>query len=173
MRKAPFHQYRREAQVIAALQRKELPRRPEPGDSDSDEIDDEIWGLMMSCWNFVPGSRPTCEEIQDWFSAHLGIEVDCSKAPGEAEDSTAFWESVRAESKVEVDLERVYQILQRVSFDSTSPNTTIIKVAIPRFKTRLQPEKHHNPVIYILPSILHSDGSSNLSPTPSVVAIDI
>lgn len=71
---------------------------------------------MMKCWNDIPQDRPTCEEIQGWFQARPMIQ-GTRVEPERARDNTAFWEAVKAESDIEIDFERVREVLQGVSHD--------------------------------------------------------
>ncbi|KAF9439536.1 hypothetical protein P691DRAFT_769491 [Macrolepiota fuliginosa MF-IS2] len=54
--------------VISALVRGEIPLRPEPNHSDWDEIGDEMWALMESCWSFTPEDRLSLQDIYNRFS---------------------------------------------------------------------------------------------------------
>lgn len=113
-RKVPFYQYGWEAQVIAALQRFELPRRR---GADCDEIDEQMWSLMEDCWNYIPHKRPTLEELRDRISSlsePRDIQSETMEGWGNA---PAFRKTVTTQSKFEIDLEQVYQVLRRVSHD--------------------------------------------------------
>ncbi|KAJ3560252.1 hypothetical protein NP233_g10964 [Leucocoprinus birnbaumii] len=82
-RKAPYHQYKIDVQVVAALGRKEPPKRPSPIDHDGidededdwdeleldedwDVIDDQGWNLIVKCCASEPEDRvkiPTIREL--------------------------------------------------------------------------------------------------------------
>ncbi|KAF8608176.1 hypothetical protein BDV93DRAFT_504675 [Ceratobasidium sp. AG-I] len=57
---------RNERGVVLAVLRKELPPRPDfkllLGDA---ELGDHLWLLLMRCWAYEPGERPTALEIKD------------------------------------------------------------------------------------------------------------
>lgn len=129
-RRAPFHQYNRDAQVIAALQRRELPKRPEQEGNESDEIDDRMWNLMMDCWDHTPQRRPELEEIHKRVIYHWGSQdTRSNRAERSESDAPAFRKAVRTESEVDIDLERVYQALRRVS-DVAEPDGQELTLAL-------------------------------------------
>lgn len=112
-RREPFYQYRQGPQVIAALIRgTEVPMRP--GSDDRDHIDDRMWDIMMSCWEYMPEQRPTCKELQRLFQ-NFGLQDDRSQISVRAKDNHTFWKMMAAKSVKEVDYQRAYRILTHVS----------------------------------------------------------
>ncbi|KAJ8095395.1 hypothetical protein PM082_023165 [Marasmius tenuissimus] len=69
----PFHQLNDGAVVMAVLVEQRDPSRPEG-------LEDDIWELMTSCWNFEPSLRPTAadilEQIRDLSSKVRGGITD-------------------------------------------------------------------------------------------------
>ncbi|KXN89682.1 Mitogen-activated protein kinase kinase kinase 5 [Leucoagaricus sp. SymC.cos] len=80
-RKPPFYQYQLEVQIIAALTRKEVPKRPGFSDEDDaekdefdwdddikqdyDAIDDQAWSLVVKCCAPEPEDRPDIARIRE------------------------------------------------------------------------------------------------------------
>ncbi|KAJ3558591.1 hypothetical protein NP233_g11479 [Leucocoprinus birnbaumii] len=78
-RKSPYYQYTRDFQVVAALSRRELVKRPSPVevndedennwdlevDDDWDPIDDQAWILITKCCAPEPGDRLKIPAIQE------------------------------------------------------------------------------------------------------------
>ncbi|KXN89688.1 Testis-specific serine/threonine-protein kinase 5 [Leucoagaricus sp. SymC.cos] len=81
-RKSPYYQYKLEIQIVAALTRKELLKRPGSSDDDNDEekdefdwdddikqdwdaIDDQAWALIMKCCSPEPGDRPDIARVRE------------------------------------------------------------------------------------------------------------
>ncbi|KXN81902.1 Mitogen-activated protein kinase kinase kinase YODA [Leucoagaricus sp. SymC.cos] len=80
-RKPPYHQYKSEVQIIAALTRKEMPKRPgsiDDNDAEKDEygwdddieedydaIDDQMWSLIVKCCASEPEARPDIANVQE------------------------------------------------------------------------------------------------------------
>ncbi|KXN91157.1 Serine/threonine-protein kinase sepA [Leucoagaricus sp. SymC.cos] len=62
----PYFQYLQISQVVAALQNRIIPKRPDG--KEAEPIRDEIWELMAECWNFNSDKRPTCQQILRQFS---------------------------------------------------------------------------------------------------------
>ncbi|KAF9454229.1 kinase-like protein, partial [Macrolepiota fuliginosa MF-IS2] len=95
-----FYQYERDFKVLRALAKREIPIRPEP--SDDNHIDDRMWDLLTTCWDYQPDRRPNCEEIQRRI-ADLGYPDDRPAGPAQyLNDSVA---------DTNVDYERVREIL--------------------------------------------------------------
>lgn len=108
----PFYHYKWDAQVIAALQRRDVPRRPEGVDTDA--IDDQMWSLMMECWQYTPQDRPTLERIRDSISSFSEPRKYSPEAVKGENSALTFRKAIMTKSGVKVDFERVYQILGRV-----------------------------------------------------------
>ncbi|KXN82813.1 Serine/threonine-protein kinase HT1 [Leucoagaricus sp. SymC.cos] len=80
-RKPPYYQYKSEVQIIAALTRKEMPKRPgsiDDNDAEKDEygwdddieedydaIDDQMWSLIVKCCASEPEARPDIASVQE------------------------------------------------------------------------------------------------------------
>ncbi|KXN85809.1 Tyrosine-protein kinase CSK [Leucoagaricus sp. SymC.cos] len=80
-RKPPYYQYKSEVQIIAALTRKEMPKRPGSiGDNDAekdeygwdddieedyDAIDDQMWSLIVKCCAPELEARPDIASVQE------------------------------------------------------------------------------------------------------------
>ncbi|KAK1215509.1 Rho guanine nucleotide exchange factor [Marasmius sp. AFHP31] len=77
--RAPFYELGEGAVIVAVLLDQKHPSRPEDL-----EVDDEIWGLMTSCWNSDPTLRPTAADalarIQRLWSTQGG-SGDIQDAP--------------------------------------------------------------------------------------------
>lgn len=109
----PFYTYEKEPRLILKLQKGDaFPERPEPNSPDA--IDDELWALMMSCWNYNPGLRPTCHGVRDGLTK-LGICRSGDATEAGVGSNYAFWEAVREQSNIEVDYDAVEKILLGVS----------------------------------------------------------
>ncbi|KXN85811.1 Dual specificity protein kinase pyk3 [Leucoagaricus sp. SymC.cos] len=80
-RKPPYYQYKSEVQIIAALTRMEMPKRPgstDDNDAEKDEygwdddieedydaIDDQMWSLIVKCCASEPEARPDIVNVQE------------------------------------------------------------------------------------------------------------
>ncbi|KXN81687.1 RGS domain-containing serine/threonine-protein kinase A [Leucoagaricus sp. SymC.cos] len=63
--KRPYHGLRQPFQVVGALVRGEIPRRPKRGEGTHEGYKtDEIWNMMEKCWFKDPKSRPKSDEIR-------------------------------------------------------------------------------------------------------------
>ncbi len=112
--KMPFYQYK-DAQVVRALMKEEIPLRPnrEPGTFTSEELNDDVWNLLVRCWNFVPQDRPSCRAIRDAIRA-LGAQDDDRPDTMADMGASVFWRAMREKSKERLDYERVQEVLLRV-----------------------------------------------------------
>jgi serine/threonine protein kinase len=63
-RQPPYHQYTRASEIRSALSRGEALKRPSATDDNIDEINDQLWDLIMGCCKPHPGDRLTLLEIQ-------------------------------------------------------------------------------------------------------------
>jgi hypothetical protein len=78
-RKLPYYEYQLDAQVLAALFRGQLPKRPGPTKNDTDEdddwdeidekdwddLDDSMWGWITMCLVSKPEDRPSASRVQE------------------------------------------------------------------------------------------------------------
>jgi hypothetical protein len=63
-RKPPYYQYTAAKEILSALSRGEIPKCPSATDHDIDEINDQLWNLIMGCCVLEPGERLTLLDIQ-------------------------------------------------------------------------------------------------------------
>ncbi|KXN89008.1 Ribosomal protein S6 kinase alpha-5 [Leucoagaricus sp. SymC.cos] len=120
-RKAPYHEYKSEVQIMAALSRKEPPTRPgttddmeekddwdDDFDQDWDTIDDQAWSLVMKCCNPEPENRPNMTTVKE-LVVDLKIWDDRPVAktiPGA--------EILKLRSDSKIDLVRVEELLDQL-----------------------------------------------------------
>ncbi|KAF9449503.1 kinase-like protein [Macrolepiota fuliginosa MF-IS2] len=107
-RRPPFYQCRADVHVMRALDNKEIPLRPGPGHEDWDEIGDEMWALMETCWSYAPEARPTLQDISNRFS-----RLDIPDDRPEVQDGPGS--GLAQEDPIELDFDRVENILLNVS----------------------------------------------------------
>lgn len=60
----PYNQLPRDSAVIAELGAYRLPERPRDEESVSRGLTDQMWTLMLHCWNWSPEARPTMTEVK-------------------------------------------------------------------------------------------------------------
>ncbi|KZT69071.1 kinase-like protein [Daedalea quercina L-15889] len=58
-RHEPWAEKRRDAHIITAMSKGQIPDRPR----NLLELTDDIWGLMVECWNRSPNARPTMAAV--------------------------------------------------------------------------------------------------------------
>lgn len=104
--KLPFYQYKYDFQVVAALQRHELPIRPDQEDG----FAECIWDYVLLCWTIEPGGRPTCSKIRCTLE-RLGFGRRSSDQ--REVDSVRFRAAVK-QSKLYIDYKRVSELLIQV-----------------------------------------------------------
>lgn len=56
--KVPYAEYRRDMGIYGALARKQPPARPSELTGSSAQ-GDQMWGLLLRCWNHNPMARPS------------------------------------------------------------------------------------------------------------------
>lgn len=110
--------------MVLALLRKELPSPPTP--SDSGEITDDLWGVLLMCWNFIPEERPDTSELRELLTPPE-IRDDRLEAAQSVEASAAF--QLQRESSEVIDYVQMEEILLRVSVKLRAPSP--IKLFIP------------------------------------------
>ncbi|KXN91155.1 putative serine/threonine-protein kinase drkB [Leucoagaricus sp. SymC.cos] len=118
-RRLPYFQYGLVIQVMSAIKRKELPIRPKQTQKTEDTISDEIWRLLLLCWNFNPQERPTCRQVLEIFRK---LDHKYQEAAESAEMRIAAEE--RLKTRVHLDFNQVRKFLNDVSaqlsvFEST------------------------------------------------------
>ena len=97
-------------EVVHAIQRREIPQRPDGKDPGSGFIEDGLWKLLENCWNFVPEGRPDCREVLDEFQV---LYPQCGPVTGETEEMKIS-DTVRSKSSVYVDIDQVLYLLREV-----------------------------------------------------------
>lgn len=107
----------RERQVIyAMLIQHKLPGRPE-GDDRSGSV---AWRVITYCWNFDPAQRPTCEQVDGYFTSLLESEGELSRVSTQNSDKAGkprrlqFWEDLKMKSGLAIDVSRIYSLLLTV-----------------------------------------------------------
>ncbi|KAJ3573607.1 hypothetical protein NP233_g2323 [Leucocoprinus birnbaumii] len=103
-RKVPYHRRQTNPAVIAGLLLEELPSRPGLDDHDSDPIGDDMWALMLKCWSFNSGERPTCQEVLEALGA--------SQSDTYQVEDNLMHAFQRARNSADVDYERAHKLLQ-------------------------------------------------------------
>jgi serine/threonine protein kinase len=119
-RKLPYYEYKLEAQVVAALARRQLPKRPSASNNDDDtdsedldefdepdEIDDPTWSLITHCCARKPEDRPNASRIQE-----LIVDLKMWDNRSEAKDTNDTLLSLR--SNPDVDLNRAGELLNEL-----------------------------------------------------------
>jgi hypothetical protein len=60
----PYHERKRNGEVIATLTEKKHPARPpKENELNSRWITDEVWKLLVKCWNPEPRKRPPMRDV--------------------------------------------------------------------------------------------------------------
>ena len=60
----PFHRLRSLGAAYAVLRGERLGK---PSNASSLGFTDELWGMLLSCWNESASARPTAEELLDYL----------------------------------------------------------------------------------------------------------
>ncbi|KAJ3577028.1 hypothetical protein NP233_g38 [Leucocoprinus birnbaumii] len=76
----PYSHIAIEFKLSAAVATGSKPSRPGRGGTKGNEIDDAIWQLMLTCWEFEPEDRPRCLTIQQIIRGMINENV-CHSAP--------------------------------------------------------------------------------------------
>ncbi|KXN92513.1 Serine/threonine-protein kinase HT1 [Leucoagaricus sp. SymC.cos] len=66
--KVPFCQFSSDFRAISAIGRGDKPARPGQDGRGGSAINDVIWDLLMSCWEYEAADRPTSSKIQEMLS---------------------------------------------------------------------------------------------------------
>ncbi|KAJ3564998.1 hypothetical protein NP233_g7927 [Leucocoprinus birnbaumii] len=128
-RKSPYYQYSRDYQVVAALSRRELPKRPSPieiddsdetnwdleVDDDWDPIDDQAWTLITKCCVPEPERRLKIPAVQELI-ADMKVWDDrpaMKAVPGADIFKLRF--------KPDINLDRVGEILDKLQVQPLAP----------------------------------------------------
>jgi serine/threonine protein kinase len=137
-RKVPYYEYQLDAQVLAALFRGQLPKRPGPTKNDNDEdddwdeidekdwddLDDSTWGWIMKCIMSKPEDRPSASRIQELI---VDMRVWDSRPAAKGVPGA---EILKQKSNIEVNLNRAGTILDQLQvcylfFTMTVPSWTV------------------------------------------------
>jgi len=108
----PFYRCKRDIHVMKALQMGEKPNQPREGDDVCSILDGWIRDMMADCWETDPQKRPTFIQIRHALVHNVNEPDERPKAPVRDIDRLAFWEDMRAQSGVEVDDQRVEQLIR-------------------------------------------------------------
>jgi len=92
--KLPFYQYK-DLRVMRALMDKEIPLRPEqePG-AGCQELNDNVWQLLVNCWNYVPQDRPSCKALQHTLRK---MKIQGNRRTSTMGAGKPFWQGVTAD----------------------------------------------------------------------------
>ncbi|KAF8602233.1 hypothetical protein BDV93DRAFT_444457, partial [Ceratobasidium sp. AG-I] len=63
----PYAEYRNDMSIYRAIDKKQLPRRPEQL-TGTDEPTNMLWALLVRCWNHDPGARPEASFVLRFVS---------------------------------------------------------------------------------------------------------
>ncbi|KXN91150.1 Abelson tyrosine-protein kinase 2 [Leucoagaricus sp. SymC.cos] len=108
-RQVPYFQFTI-LQVMAAIHRKETPQRPDGEEPDFEFIEDGLWKLLESCWNFTPKERPNCQEVLVQFRK---LYPQC-RLIEERSQEMQISRSIRSKAGVRVDIDKVHRLLREV-----------------------------------------------------------
>ncbi|KXN81450.1 Serine/threonine-protein kinase HT1 [Leucoagaricus sp. SymC.cos] len=110
--KLPYYDCKGIAQVLRALMKGQLPKRPSQEESACDQLDDTIWNLLtQGCWNHQPEKRYTCDEVRDALVSIVSLKERSDVSCWE-EQKLAFWTAMRDKSGSYVDYDQVGVILE-------------------------------------------------------------
>ncbi|KXN84535.1 Ribosomal protein S6 kinase alpha-5 [Leucoagaricus sp. SymC.cos] len=73
--KVPFFQLSKDSRITLAITREDKPLRPGLEGVDGDEIIDEIWRLLLLCWEYEVGDRADCSRVQEMLT-NLSVQDD-------------------------------------------------------------------------------------------------
>ncbi|KXN92521.1 Mitogen-activated protein kinase kinase kinase 5 [Leucoagaricus sp. SymC.cos] len=90
--KVPFCQFSSNSKAISAIGRGDKPAQPGQDGHGGSAINDAIWNLLMSCWEYEAADRLTSSKIQEMLS-HVHIE-DHPSEPGSIIESKAIKSSI-------------------------------------------------------------------------------
>jgi hypothetical protein len=121
-RKLPYYEYQLDAQVLAALFRGQLPKRPGPAKNDTDEdddwdeidekdwddLDDSTWGWITKCLRPQPEERPSASHIQE-----LIVDIKAWDSRPAAKGVPGA-EILKQKSNIEVNLNRAGMLLDQL-----------------------------------------------------------
>jgi hypothetical protein len=60
--------------LVAAVDKREPPARPEERIPSNTESGDRLWSLLVHCWAYDPKARPTVDRVYNTVSVTL---IDC------------------------------------------------------------------------------------------------
>lgn len=111
----PFYQYKQEFKVVAALEKGDIPRQPDPDVGNFDGNNDLMWKMMKMCWDRDPSKRPRCNDLhKDYFQ---GLEDHRAKS---SLPVAAFQDAIKTSRKMDQQIrsEHILSILRKVRFNS-------------------------------------------------------
>ncbi|KXN82811.1 Mitogen-activated protein kinase kinase kinase YODA [Leucoagaricus sp. SymC.cos] len=127
-RKPPYYQYKSEVQIIAALTRKEMPKRPGSIDDeygwdddieeDYDAIDDQMWSLIVKCCAPEPEARPDIASVQE-----LVVDMKICDDPQAVKDVPGA-NILRSRVNPNIDSTRVEELFNRIKEELVAPTRT-------------------------------------------------
>ncbi|KXN83033.1 Cytokinesis protein sepH [Leucoagaricus sp. SymC.cos] len=74
--KAPFFQISKDTRISAAIDRGDKPLRPGREGVDGDEIGEDIWHVLLVCWEHGAGDRVSCLQVQEML-LNIPLRDDC------------------------------------------------------------------------------------------------
>ncbi|KAJ3554084.1 hypothetical protein NP233_g12496 [Leucocoprinus birnbaumii] len=77
--KLPYHEYPNNATVIRQVTLGVLPTKPSPSQSTFLELTEDIWDIMEHCWDTLPESRPTIEELISRYNVIEPSPLTCHR----------------------------------------------------------------------------------------------
>lgn len=116
--KVPFSRLS-DIQVIAALIKGNPPAQLDF--TGPNTIENIIWGLVDRCWSTEPEARPKCEEILESLKKEgLAREVASEDEDRDMRERHEFWDAMREDEEVPIDLNAVDTILDAICVSSSS-----------------------------------------------------
>lgn len=128
--KLPYDGCTEDFQVMFAISQGRLPGGPQGNDhSDGIPGDSVAWLVIAYCWVSDPVQRPTCKEVDEYFTTHLlnagagwsDILLERAQNFANTAETSApsrFWEVVKKKSGVKVDFSRIHRLLLEVGSSS-------------------------------------------------------
>ncbi|KXN91152.1 Tyrosine-protein kinase CSK [Leucoagaricus sp. SymC.cos] len=118
-RRHPYFQYTKPSQVMCALHKREIPLRPRECEADFDQIDDSVWNILESCWDFTPENRPGCRQIIE----RLGLLCpEYRRFEGNTQEMRSA-RQLRLGLSPPIDFHHVRDILQKLMDSPSIPET--------------------------------------------------
>lgn len=122
---------------------KEIPLRPGPESGvGRQELNDQVWQILINCWGYIPEDRPNCEEIRQNLR---DMNIQGNQRVLEKGAGKSFWEGAIADDDIDYIFEsnvewpnddfysvQVETILRRVStgLDGFVPGRALTQVSL-------------------------------------------